>query len=132
MDFRLIALEQDDYEEWAESMQEEAEEPADTLANQGREIFEEQGCISCHAVEGQGSAQGPALTNFGDRETIANYLEVTDENLKEWIQDPQSLKQGNEMPAYPELSDEELDAIVAYLNQLEKLDPETKEGLERD
>ncbi|WP_370543094.1 cytochrome c family protein [Geomicrobium sp. JCM 19055] len=77
-------------------------------------------------------AQCPSLANFGDRETIANYLDVTDENLKAWIQDPQSLKQGNNMPAYPDLSDEELDALVAYLNQLEKLDPETKEGLERD
>ncbi|MBM7635074.1 cytochrome c oxidase subunit II [Geomicrobium sediminis] len=132
MDFRLIALEQDEFDEWATAMQEEEEAPTESLANEGREIFEEQSCLNCHAVDGDGGAMGPSLANFGDRETIANYLDVTDENLKAWIQDPQSLKQGNEMPAYPDLSDEELDALVAYLNQLEKLDPETKEGLERD
>ncbi|MBB6449423.1 cytochrome c oxidase subunit 2 [Geomicrobium halophilum] len=131
MDFKLIALEPDDYEAWVEEMQQEEEEPEETLAQDGRELFEQEGCIGCHATEGAGSAQGPTLTNFGDRETVAGFLEANDENLRDWIRDPGALKQGANMPAYPGLEDEELDAIIAYLNSLEKLDEETKEELDR-
>ncbi|AXF55507.1 cytochrome c oxidase subunit II [Salicibibacter kimchii] len=130
MDFKLIALEEEDYATWNEEMQEEEEEPEETLAQEGREQFEEQGCIACHAVDGEGSAQGPTLTNFGDRTTIAGFLEYNEENLRDWIRDPGALKQGANMPAAPGMEDEELDAIIAYLDSLERLDDETKEELD--
>lgn len=65
-------------------------------------------------------ATGPALTNFGDRQTLAGVYDIDDDELlKEWIRDPQSLKQGNNMPAHPDISDEDLDAIVEYLRSLQ-------------
>src|SRR5699024_3326439 len=130
MDFKMIALEENDYAAWNEDMQQEEEEPEETLAQEGREQFEEQGCIACHAVEGEGAAQGPTLTNFGDRATIAGLREHNEENLRDWIRDPGALKQGANMPASPGIEDEELDAIIAYLDSLERLDDDTKEELE--
>ncbi|WP_054635217.1 cytochrome c oxidase subunit II [Thalassobacillus sp. C254] len=125
MDFKLIALERDDYDAWVESMQEDPEEELEeTVANQGREVFEDQGCIGCHAIGGSGSAAGPTLTNFGDRETIANYLEMNEENLEAWIREPQALKQGNNMPEYPDMPQEEMDALVDYLMELSVMDEE--------
>ncbi|WP_078556858.1 cytochrome c oxidase subunit II [Bacillus alkalicellulosilyticus] len=118
MDFKLIALERPEYDAWVESMQADVEEPVETLAQQGREVFEQQTCLGCHAVGGMGAATGPTLTNFGERETIAGYLEFNDENLEAWIRDPKSLKQGNNMPAFPDISDEDMTALLAYLNSL--------------
>ncbi|WP_059104993.1 cytochrome c oxidase subunit II [Shouchella shacheensis] len=121
MEFKLIALEQDDYDAWVEEMQsiEEAEQPDEALASDGYEVFEEQSCIGCHAIGGQGTAAGPSLTNFADRQMIAGVLENNDENLEAWIRDPQSLKQGNKMQAYPDMSDEDMEALIAYLRTLE-------------
>lgn len=120
MDFKVIALERDDYDAWVEGMQADQVEPTDTLAQQGREVFEAQSCIGCHAVGGMGTAAGPALTDFANRQTIGNYLENNDENLEAWIRDAEALKQGAVMPAYPEtkLSDEDMEALIAYLRSL--------------
>lgn len=120
MDFKVIALERPEYDQWVANMQAEVEEPTDALAQQGRELFGADGlsCISCHAVGGTGTAAGPALTNFADREVIAGYLENDDENLAAWIRDPASLKQGNNMPSFPQISDEEMEALIAYLRSL--------------
>lgn len=118
MDFKVIALERDEYDAWVEGMQAEVAEPTETLAQQGRAVFEANSCIGCHAVGGVGTAAGPALTNFADREVIAGYLENTDENLAAWIHDPESLKQGNNMPAFPDISDEDMEALIAYLRSL--------------
>ncbi|SDG93696.1 cytochrome c oxidase subunit 2 [Alteribacillus persepolensis] len=125
MDFKVVALERDEYDAWVENMSQEEELPEEnTVASEGRQVFEDQGCIGCHAVEGQGSAQGPTLTNFADREKIAGVIDFTDENLEEWIRDPQSFKQGNNMQAYPNMSDEEMDAIIEYLKTLSVEDGE--------
>ncbi|PSL50827.1 cytochrome c oxidase subunit 2 [Salsuginibacillus halophilus] len=127
MEFQLIALERDEYDAWVEEMSEDPEEIQDTgEAERGHEVFEEQGCIGCHAIGGSGSAAGPTLTNFGDREAFAGILEATDENLEEWIRDPESIKQDNDMPAYPEesINDEDMDALIEYLQSLTILEDE--------
>lgn len=121
MDFKVIALERPEYDAWVASMQEATNEPDATVA-QGFEVFQGQGCIGCHAVSGTGSAAGPALTNFGERETIAGYLKYNDENLEAWIRDPEAFKQGNNMPPYAHLSDEDMSALIAYLNSLKVLE----------
>ncbi|MED3647744.1 cytochrome c oxidase subunit II [Halalkalibacterium halodurans] len=122
MDFKVIALERDDYDAWVEGMMEADAEPDtdDILVQQGYELFgaDGLGCIGCHAVGGSGTAAGPTLTNFGDRTTIANFLENNDENLEEWIRNPKALKQGNDMPEFPDVTDEEMEALIAYLRSL--------------
>lgn len=125
MDFRLVALERDDYDNWVAGMQAEETEPEEVLAQEGRELFGNDGysCIACHAVSGQGTAAGPALTNFGDREILAGYLDPSsDEELAQWIRDPDSLKQHNNMNANPDITDEEMEALIAYLRSLTVLE----------
>lgn len=118
MDFKLVALERAEYDAWVAGMQAKAEDNSEVTARQGYEVFETNGCIGCHAIGGTGTAAGPALTNFGERTVIAGYLDFTDENLEAWIRDPESLKQGNNMPAYPQMSDEDMTALIAFLKSL--------------
>jgi cytochrome c oxidase subunit II len=132
MHFRIVVLDQDDYDSWIADQQEGAPEPeADTLEAQGKEVFFQQGaaCHACHAIDGAVAEDGteavgqvgPNLTNLGERSIIgAGSLENTEENLRAWIRDPQESKPGNEMPSFSEnqISDEDLDALVAYLMSL--------------
>ncbi|ADU30897.1 cytochrome c oxidase subunit II [Evansella cellulosilytica] len=131
MEFKVIAVDPDTFEEWANNMAEPpyVEEELTEVAANGREVFE-QSCISCHAVAGEGGnpAGGPVLTNFGERSNIAGYLAYDDvdghQNLYDWIRDPGPLKPGNAMPGFSEdiISDEEMDALIEYLNTLKVLD----------
>ncbi|MFL9650679.1 cytochrome c oxidase subunit II [Exiguobacterium chiriqhucha] len=118
MDFKVIALEQEDYDKWLEDMKAQQDVNTEKLVadNQnlttGEAVYVES-CLSCHG----GGKVAPSLTNFGDREKLAGYLENNEEKLKEWIRDPQELKQGALMPGFGEgqISDEELDALVDFL-----------------
>ncbi|MBM7716774.1 cytochrome c oxidase subunit II [Siminovitchia sp. FSL H7-0308] len=124
MDFKVKALPQQDFEKWVADMQ-DAKEPAPTteLAQQGEEIFQ-QSCITCHAISPSNEAPAqartaPNLAGFAERERIAGILDHNEENLKEWLKDPEKVKPGNKMTGtYPALSDEELDALAAYLMEL--------------
>jgi cytochrome c oxidase subunit 2 len=53
------------------------------------------------------------------RDTIASGAAPnTHENLRTWIQDPDSIKPGSLMPAM-KLGDHDLDALAAYLESLQ-------------
>jgi cytochrome c oxidase subunit 2 len=75
----------------------------------------------CHSIQGAqfaGAQHAPDLTHLASRQTIAaGTLKNTAENLASWIRDPQIHKPGTAMPATP-LSQEDLDAVVAYLGGL--------------
>ena len=86
----------------------------------GRRIFEATSCINCHAIAGtRASGQfGPDLTHVMSRDTIASgVIPNTPENLRRWIRNPDDIKPGSRMPAM-NLSDQELDAVTAYLASL--------------
>jgi cytochrome c oxidase subunit 2 len=86
----------------------------------GRGIFETTACVNCHAVGGTNATGrfGPDLTHLMSRSTIAaGAAENTNENLRLWIQNPDAIKPGSLMPAM-KLSDEDLDALVRYLETL--------------
>ncbi|PRO64753.1 cytochrome c oxidase subunit II [Alkalicoccus urumqiensis] len=128
MDFKVVAVDGDTFDVWAANMAEPDEavvsgEAAGEAAVEGREVFESN-CISCHAVGDEGSPTGPNFTNFGERQVVAGFLEPTDENLHDWIRDPQSLKPDNEMPAFSEdqISDDEMDALIDYITELKVLE----------
>ncbi|MGY2002473.1 c-type cytochrome [Blastococcus sp. SYSU DS1024] len=90
-------------------------------ADRGRELLREYGCAACHQVPGVTGPQGrvgPPLGTIVERRTIAGTLPHTPENLRSWIQDPQELDPGNLMPDLG-VTDEDVDAIVAYLYSLE-------------
>ena len=126
---RVVALPAEDWEAWTVNQRREAVTPAGGAASEGMELFlgELSGgrgsCTTCHAVGGTDatSKAGPELTHFADptHECFAGCnWETTDrEALEAWLRDPPSVKLGSKMPNY-QLSDDEIDALVAYLTSL--------------
>src|ERR1700693_3730991 len=101
---------------------EQQSQPAQTSTpvSEGQRVFETTACINCHAVTGTvaDGRFGPDLTHLMSRETIASgAMPNTPENLRLWIQNPDSIKPGSKMPAMG-LSDHQLDAVTAYLATL--------------
>jgi cytochrome c oxidase subunit 2 len=108
------------YESWLRNMESPAPEPADGEASRGRDVFLKEACAQCHTIRGT-SAQGrigPDLTHLASRETLAALtIPNTRSELADWIRDPQHAKPGNRMPGL-RLSDDDVDALVAYLESL--------------
>jgi len=89
-------------------------------AAEGKKIFEHTACINCHRVAGTAATGkfGPDLTHLASRDTIASgIVKNTPENLRMWIDDPESLKMGSMMPKM-HLNEDELNAVTAYLTAL--------------
>jgi cytochrome c oxidase subunit II len=121
MHFMVVALPPEDFDAWLAARSGPPDEPADALAQQGREVFESAQCVYCHTVDGLSPEVdlGPDLTHFGSRRTIAAGMVPNDpDNLADWILDPQAIKPGNHMPP-TDLAAEDLDALIAYLESLE-------------
>lgn len=130
MRFRVIAMEQDDYQAWVSAFQNAGARTvaADPLIDRGKALAAQKGCVACHTIEGfgpvaVGSPDFPSLTNFGLRTTVgAAIADNTPENLAAWLRDPQAMKPGNYMPtlwaADDPNRDAEIDALVAYLLSL--------------
>jgi cytochrome c oxidase subunit 2 len=103
---------------------------ASAVEAQGKQIFTSRMCVACHAVAGTNAAGtlGPNLTRMGSRLDIgAGALPNSVENLASWIRHPQGIKAGTLMPGTREaaagmpatgLSDQEVDAVAAYLFSL--------------
>jgi cytochrome c oxidase subunit II len=130
---RAIAMEPGEFESWVEAQQQPAEAPDDALAAEGRELFHElpdsMNCVACHQVwEGDGPrspGEGPDLTHLMSRDEFAGAIhDLNEENLRDWLADPNAMKamqyelNGIGMPDL-DLSEDELDALVAYLMTLE-------------
>jgi cytochrome c2 len=81
---------------------------------QGFEIFRGE-CIACHAINGEGGTVGPDLNV---PRSIVEYRPV--EQIKAYIRDPTTFRYGN-MPAHPELSAADLDALIAYFQAMKGL-----------
>lgn len=119
----VVAEPQDRFLLWVDAQQRPAAEPGDARAERGREVFlgDEARCAACHTVRGTAAdaSDGPDLTHVGGRPTIgAGTLSNTSMNLEDWVRNPHTAKDGVGMPA-SRLSDEELEAVVAYLETLE-------------
>ncbi len=103
---------------WVSAQQKPAVEDPGAIA--GRQVFERNACMNCHTVAGTPADGrfGPDLTHLMSRTTIAaGAAENTPTNLRLWIQDPSAIKPGSLMPAM-KLSDEDLDAVVSYMETL--------------
>ncbi len=89
-------------------------------ADQGKRAIEHFGCGSCHTIPGVKGANGlvgPPLIKFSRRGYIAGMLPNTANNLEHWIQDPQSVVRGNDMPNLGVSASQARD-ITAYLYTL--------------
>ena len=142
MKFRVRVLDQQDYDAWVRNY---GPPPANTeQAKQGQRVFGN--CAMCHSIDGENDSQAqasrkqaflsvgevvlaPNLTDLRTRESLAaGLLDLNKEKLKRWIRNPEDVKQGNYMKSRAahlygsgelSLSEDDLDAVVAYLLNLQ-------------
>jgi cytochrome c oxidase subunit 2 len=119
---RVYAQTPEDFAAWIEQQKKPAQQnfPGNPAATEGQTVFMQNACVNCHTIAGTVSNGrfGPDLTHLASRDTIASGpIQNTPENLKKWIDDPNSMKPGSLMPAM-HLNDHDLDVITAYLSQL--------------
>src|SRR5271168_2703785 len=103
------------FKQWVEEQKKQA--VSNDAVAEGRRIFETTACVNCHAISGTiaNGRFGPDLTHLMSRDTIASGVASNNrENLRAWIQSPDSIKPGSLMPAM-QLTDHDLDALTAYL-----------------
>jgi menaquinol-cytochrome c reductase cytochrome b/c subunit len=76
----------------------------------GANLFAEVGCLNCHVYAGEGATNlgAPELTDIGTLGRGVDYW-------KRWISNPQAIKPGTQMPAFPSLNDEQLQALGVFL-----------------
>ncbi|MEO6210719.1 MAG: cytochrome c oxidase subunit II [Gemmatimonadaceae bacterium] len=108
-----------DFDAWMRDRAANASVPVAPVPSQGAVVFAAS-CGGCHAVEGSRALgrAGPELTHIASRATIgAGALENTPANMRRWIANAPSEKEGVRMPEM-HLTGGQLDAVVAYLQQL--------------
>jgi cytochrome c oxidase cbb3-type subunit 2 len=110
---------------------------APTLAGKGKTLFIREGCWWCHTLLPEqtqdwtyfgappkaGDVQGESPSLFGSDRKAPDLLHIASRNrVKAWHyvhhRDPRAVTPGSIMPAFKHLTDEELDAIVAFLESL--------------
>jgi cytochrome c oxidase subunit 2 len=119
---RVYAESPADFAAWIDRQKQPAVQnfAGNPAAAEGQTVFMRNACINCHAVSGTmaNGRFGPDLTHLASRDTIASgAIQNTPENLRKWIDNPNSMKPGCLMPPM-HLNDRDLDAITAYLTQL--------------
>ena len=83
----------------------------------GMKVYTDQKCSVCHSIGGKGNTKG-ALDGVGGK--------LTAEDIHAWLVDPAEMTKKTKaerkppMRAYKNLSKEDLDAVVAYLQSLKK------------
>ena len=87
--------------------------PRDSPAWHGFEIFRGE-CVACHAINREGGTTGPDLNV---PRSIVEYRPV--DQIKAYIRNPTTFRYGN-MPAHPDLSDGDLDALIAYFRTMSR------------
>jgi len=112
----------EDFAAWVQKQKAPSTPSAPLTAEQleGKSVFEHNACMNCHAIAGTGAKGlfGPNLTHVASRDTLASgAFANTPKNLKQRIDDPDSLKPGVLMPPM-HLNEKDLDAVTAYLSAL--------------
>lgn len=121
MDLTVVAHEPADFADWLDAQAQPAAAVTGADAQRGAELFRAEGCGQCHTVRGTAAdgTKAPDLTHVASRDLLAGgRLQGTADDLGAWIHDPDDFKEGVDMPA-SELSDEDVQAIVSYLQELE-------------
>jgi cytochrome c oxidase subunit II len=119
MAFEVVAQPKGDFEQWQAAQRREAEPPVTPEQTRGLALVEYR-CGLCHQVRGTeaGAVSAPDLTHVMSRRSLAaGTLLNNPGNLIGWIENPQTLKPGNQMPNQY-LSAEQLSDALAYLETL--------------
>ena len=122
MAFETVVLPEDEFAAWLEAEAAPAVPPEDSLAHEGWELFQREGCGACHRIRGtpaQGNV-GPDLTHVGSRHSLgAGILGTEVEDFARWVGHAQAIKPEVRMPSFDHLSEDELLALGTYLEGLE-------------
>jgi cytochrome c oxidase subunit 2 len=84
------------------------------LAAQGRALFRDKGCVTCHVnlrVEG---GSEPVYVGF-KAPNLTDYTNDPD-FLRRWLSDPSAVRPGTDMPNL-RLSQTEIENLIAFLNE---------------
>ena len=90
---------------------------------QGRQLMESEGCLSCHSTDGSEIA-GPTLRNIvgrKEKKDDGSEIVVDDEYLRDAILDPEKfIVVGYDpiMPSYDHLTEEQVQAMIDYMHTL--------------
>jgi mono/diheme cytochrome c family protein len=76
--------------------------------NYGKTLYRQEGCFTCHQLNGEGGGVGPDLTTEGARGRTHQWLIGH-------FKDPPAYTPGSIMPPFKSLTDEQLDALTAFL-----------------
>jgi len=82
---------------------------AEAFANSA--IVKQKSCMACHTIGKSGGTVGPILNQIANRRS--------EEWLRTWFKDPNSIKSGTKMPNF-QFSEPELDALLAYLLKMKR------------
>jgi nitric oxide reductase subunit C len=108
---------------------------AATLTEQvklGKHVWEKNSCINCHTILGEGAYFAPELGNVWTRYGGRENAEAARAGLKAWIRaQPLNVPGRRVMPKF-DLSEDELDALISFLQWTDSIDtqnwPPTKAG----
>lgn len=78
------------------------------LIRYGQTLYRQEGCFTCHRLDGEGTKVGPDLTDEGKRGR-------SDQWLIGHFKNPTAYSPGSIMPSFKNLKDEQLQALVAFL-----------------
>lgn len=121
MHFLIVAESEAEFAAWEDGQLRPAAKPAGDSAAKGLALFQQQSCMSCHAIKGITAdlRVGPDLTHFARRRQFgAGIADNTAGNLRRWLANPQQVKPGVKMPDF-KFSDEQLTRLVDYLETLQ-------------
>lgn len=119
MGLEVVAETPKQFESWRRAQLQTAPPPASPAQARGFALAEYR-CGMCHAIRGTsaGSHFGPDLTHLQSRRMLAaNTLPNALPSLSAWIEDPQGIKPGAQMPPQ-HLSGSELNDLTSYLETL--------------
>ena len=121
MQILVVAHAPEEFEAWRAHQLEPASTPSTPQEVLGEALFMARPCALCHTIHGtpaQGSV-APNLTHIALRRGLAANTLINDKaNLSAWVTHAQALKPEVAMPNVTQFSGEELQALVAYLQQL--------------
>lgn len=144
MRFKVMVVTQPEFDAWVAGWKAGPSSEAAAVSGDVTKLPAAMGvCLGCHRVEGTnasvaavgldeeagtadspGTAKiaGPNLSDFACRTTIgAGIMPNTADNLRAWLHDPASIKEGNYMATVIKpgvLTDDQIDQIVAYMKGL--------------
>ncbi len=88
------------------------EQPTRPAEPDGKALFTEKTCVTCHAIGGPSAGAGPELTQVA--------LHRDHAWLVAWLTDPPAIKKDTDMPRLKWDSPDQMETIIAYLVSAQK------------